>query len=362
MKTTHKTLLATAVTMGVMLPVGTITAMAEETKESPDSQQPAVTAVAPVENVEPTPIVEQTPIVEETPVVQEQEPVSVEPEQSEPAPVQESQENGIQTRGVTDVTGGEVTSTYTHTYYTKIRIVGNVTINNYAGQEVEKVKPITKETNFFKGNISNLENEIRNFRETFLQEIADSYASRGTVTYVPTGSKLMFDHFGSRNDIKFDENGKELDKHLIVDEYQIYEITFDINMQENQPTEEEKEISSVDIGYVFTGFDAKKPVNFTTGLSPDSMNQMEIADEYWQQLDHILVGDPYVGRITKQDPRNPTAGESYGYNVILNAKDGYIFSEGFKNFADCTVLCNGKQIKLGNDPLKKIFTCESFSR
>lgn len=83
------------------------------------------------------------------------------------------------------------------------------------------------------------------------------------------------------------------------------------------------------------------------------MNQMEIVDEYWQQLDRILVGDPYVGRITKQDPRNPTAGESYGYNVILNAKDGYIFSEGFKNFADCTVLCNGKQIKLGNDPLKK---------
>ena len=83
------------------------------------------------------------------------------------------------------------------------------------------------------------------------------------------------------------------------------------------------------------------------------MNQMEIVDEYWQQLDHILVGDPYVGRITKQDPRNPTAGESYGYNVILNAKDGYIFSEGFKNFADCTVLCNGKQIKLGNEPLKK---------
>ena len=39
--------------------------------------------------------------------------------------------------------------------------MGNVTINNYAGQEVEKVKPITKETNFFKGNISNLENEIR---------------------------------------------------------------------------------------------------------------------------------------------------------------------------------------------------------
>ena len=57
MKSTHKTLLATAVTMGVMLPVGTITAMAEETKESPESQQPAVTEVAPVENVEPTPIV-----------------------------------------------------------------------------------------------------------------------------------------------------------------------------------------------------------------------------------------------------------------------------------------------------------------
>lgn len=54
-----------------------------------------MTEVAPVENVEPTPIVEQTPIVEETPVVQEQEPISVEPEQSEPAPVQESQENGI---------------------------------------------------------------------------------------------------------------------------------------------------------------------------------------------------------------------------------------------------------------------------
>lgn len=28
-------------------------------------------------------------------------------------------------------------------------------------------------------------------------------------------------------------------------------------LQENQPTEEEKEISSVDIGNVFTGFDAK---------------------------------------------------------------------------------------------------------
>lgn len=40
MKTTHKTLLATAVTMGVMLPVGTITAMAEETKEVQNPNNP----------------------------------------------------------------------------------------------------------------------------------------------------------------------------------------------------------------------------------------------------------------------------------------------------------------------------------
>lgn len=31
------------------------------------------------------------------------------------------------------------------------------------------------------------------------------------------------------------------------------------------------------------------------------MNQMEIADEYWQQLDRILVGDPYVGRVVSQN-------------------------------------------------------------
>lgn len=42
-----------------------------------------------------------------------------------------------------------------------------------------------------------------------------------------------------------------------MDEYQIYEITIDINVQENQPTEEEKEISSVDIGNIFTDFDVK---------------------------------------------------------------------------------------------------------
>lgn len=55
--------------------------------------------------------------------------------------------------GVTDVTGGNTTNTYTHTYHTKVTTTAQVIIKDADGNVIETTE-ISKSGDFVEGNVS----------------------------------------------------------------------------------------------------------------------------------------------------------------------------------------------------------------
>ena len=139
--------------------------------------------------------------------------------------------------GVTDVTGGKTTNTYTHTYHTNV--IGSAAIKfvDDNGEQVGDVTTVTHESGFIKGNISDaaVQAEIAKFYAAVDKVIGDRRAS-----VERDEKKLVFDHFESSNIIDIsgesilvgDIDGLEkaiqgsgVSKNLDVHEYQNYTIT-----------------------------------------------------------------------------------------------------------------------------------------
>ena len=137
--------------------------------------------------------------------------------------------------GVTDVTGGEVTNTYTHTYHTNVK--GTATIKFVDENGVQKrVITVTHESGFVVGGVADeaVQAEIAKFNGKVSAVIGDRRAS-----VERDERKLEFDHFESSNII--DTSGESIlvgdtealeeaaqggvSKNLDVHEYQNYMIT-----------------------------------------------------------------------------------------------------------------------------------------
>ena len=138
--------------------------------------------------------------------------------------------------GVTDVTGGTTTNTYTHTYHTKV--IGLATINfvDDNGVQAGDVTSVDYESDFVVGNISDaaVQAKIAEFNGKVNAVIGDR-----RVNLERDEKKLKFDHFESSNII--DTSGESIlvgdiealeeaaqggvSKNLDVHEYQYYMIT-----------------------------------------------------------------------------------------------------------------------------------------
>ena len=232
--------------------------------------------------------------------------------------------------GVTDVTGGGTSTSYQHTYHTQIDTTAQVTIKDADGN-VKETTSVNKSGDFIEGNLSAeaVQAEITRIDD----EIKAQFSSRGTAAIENRDENLIFDHFESGNIL--DDDGNVTTK-LDVHEYQVYKITYNLWVQEQNVADEV--ITTVDIGNVWKNLDSSQPVAFTAEVNPNSecANQMALTDEYWQHM--VIDGD----RIEKSNPQKPIAGETYSYAVKLTAKDGYYFHDGFKGSGvGCTVICDG---------------------
>lgn len=232
--------------------------------------------------------------------------------------------------GVTDVTGGGTSTSYQHTYHTQIDTTAQVTIKDADGN-VKETTSVNKSGDFIEGNL--LAEAVQAEITRIDDEIKAQFSSRGTVAIENCDENLVFDHFESGNIL--DDDGNVTTK-LDVHEYQVYKITYNLWVQEQNVADEV--ITTVDIGNVWKNLDSSQPVAFTAEVNPNSecANQMALTDEYWQHM--VIDGD----RIEKSNPQKPIAGETYSYAVKLTAKDGYYFHDGFKGSGvGCTVICDG---------------------
>ena len=261
--------------------------------------------------------------------------------------------------GVTDVTGGTTTNTYSHFYHTKVETTAQVTIKDADGNVIETTE-VTKSGDFVEGNISSdaVQAEIKKIDD----EIIAQFSSRGNITTENRNSALMFDHFESSNIITSGDNilvgdqdalenaasGSSVNKNLVVHEYQVYHITYDLIVQENNDLEEDHVITKVDVGNIWKELDSAKPVVFTGEVNPNSycVNQMTLTEEIWYTADKFNGGSG--DEITSSNPRNPIAGEEYRYRITLTAKDGYFFHAAFRYHGEggATLICENQNMSM----------------
>ena len=278
---------------------------------------------------------------------------------------------------------------YQHAYHTQVNVTANVSVKDSDGTVLETTQVNKSNWDFVKGNVSEV---VETALASLQTEIETPYKAKGTVTRENGNGQLEFDHFESAdlytftptsgNPVDFSsdlEAAKQyFNEHpdatgtftvtLDVHEYQIYDYTYDLIVQE--PDAVDEAITMVDIGNIWKNLDASQPIAFTAEVNPNSecANQMTLTDEFWMQW---TIDGPIIA---KSNPKKPVAGATYRYGVKLTAKDGYYFHDGFKDSGvGCTVICDGstitafsgtlsddrKQLSLWFDDIKVTATDES---
>ena len=252
--------------------------------------------------------------------------------------------------GVTDVTGGTTTNTYSHFYHTKVETTAQVTIKDADGNVIETTE-VTKSGDFVEGNISSdaVQAEIKKIDD----EIIAQFSSRGNITTENRNSALMFDHFESSNIITGDsilvgdldalENAASgsVHKNLVVHEYQVYQITYDLIVQENsQPA---STITSAVVKNVKFNYQPGDAPQATAEVYNDDADKYEIAYECWQEFEN---NEPVAAWYSDNGSHGslPTitefeSGKKYVYFLMLKPKDGYSFN------SETAVTVNGESVK-----------------
>lgn len=249
-----------------------------------------------------------------------------------------------------DTNPGESTN-YKHTYHTKVEVTANITVLDANGNTTE-TKQVTKESEFIKGNVADtdVESEITRIKNT----IRGEYNPNWNYTETETSTKLKFDHFESSNILEGEgeSSGQQegTNKILDVHEYQIYEINYDLIVQQNEAN---SVIGDVDIESVTLGYNiGDAPKATATKLDPYS-DLYDIEYEYWEQMEQTANGvepvaywysDASKYNALPDDKKITTfeEGKSYMYSISLKAKNGCSFD------ANSKVMVNGSNVNAGN--------------
>lgn len=253
---------------------------------------------------------------------------------------------------------------YKHAYHTRVDVTANVSVKDSTGTVVEatQVSKSSGEFNFITEGFPSAE-VLQTAVENLQTEIETPYKARGTVTSENESAGPIIDHFESAslytftptsgNPVDFSSDLEAAKQYFNehpdatgtftvirdVHEYQIYNYTYDLIVQE--PDAVDEAITMVDIGNIWKNLDASQPIAFTAEVNPNSecANQMTLTDEFWMQW---TIDGPIIA---KSNPQKPVAGATYRYGVKLTAKDGYYFHDGFKGSGvGCTVICDGSTI------------------
>ena len=253
--------------------------------------------------------------------------------------------------GVTDVIGDSTTNTYSHFYHTKVETTAQVIIKDADGNVAETTE-VTKSGDFVEGNVSDdaVQAEIKRIDD----EIIAQFSSRGNITTENRNSTLMFDHFESSNIITPGDNilvgdqdalenaaSGSVHKNLVVHEYQVYHITYDLTVQENsQPA---STITSAVVKNVKFNYQPGDAPQATAEVYNADAEKYEIDYECWQQFEN---NEPVAAWYSDNGSHGslPTitefeSGKRYVYSLMLKPKDGYFFN------SETTVTVNGESVK-----------------
>lgn len=245
--------------------------------------------------------------------------------------------------GVTDVTGGTTTNTYTHTYHT--RVIGKATIKfvDDNGGQTGDVTSVDYESDFVVGNISDaaVQAKIAEFNGKVSAVIGDRRAS-----VERDEEKLEFDHFESSNIIDMTGGGilvgdpealgeaaqGGVSKNLDVHEYQRYTITQEYTVYATQ-------IAAIRLENAALTFKAGDVPRFT-GTVPEGACYTLARQSWFEDKEggKGVTTDPNYTEYVGKELTAFAAGQRYTYLAKVSPQSGYTVSE------DCRFFLNGQEV------------------
>lgn len=253
-------------------------------------------------------------------------------------------------------------SLYQHAYHTQVNVTANVSVKDSDGTVLETTQVNKSNWDFVKGNVSEV---VETALASLQTEIETPYKAKGTVTRENGNGQMAFDHFESARLYVFTPTsgdqvdfGSDLEKAkqyfrehpdatgtftttLDVHEYQKYEYTYDLTVQEN--SQQTNTITSATVQNVNFNIQPGDAPQATAEVPNFDTDKYEIAYECWQEFEN---NEPVAAWYSDNGSHGslPTitefeSGKKYVYFVMLKQKNGYSFS------SETAVTVNGESVK-----------------
>ena len=253
-----------------------------------------------------------------------------------------------------------------HTYHTQVNVTANVSVKDSNGAVVEttQVSKSSGEFNFITEEFPSaevLQTSVGNLQT----EIETPYKAMGTVTSENESAVPIIDHFESAslytftptsgNPVDFSSDLEAAKQYFNehpdatgtftvirdVHQYQIYDYTYDLTVQENsQPA---NTITSAVVKNVKLDYQPGDAPQATAEVYNADADKYEIAYECWQEFEN---NEPVAAWYSDNGSHGslPTitefeSGKKYVYFLMLKPKDGYSFN------SETTVTVNGESVK-----------------
>ena len=255
---------------------------------------------------------------------------------------------------------------FKHTYHTQVNVTANVSVKDSNGAVVEttQVSKSSGEFNFITEGFPSAE-VLQTAVGNLQTEIETPYKARGTVTSENESAGPIIDHFESASlytftptsgnpvdfssDLEaakqyFNEHSDATGTFTVirdVHQYQIYDYTYDLTVQENsQPA---STITSAVVKNVKFNYQPGDAPQATAEVYNADADKYEIAYECWQEFENNEpVAAWYSDNVSHGSLPTITefeSGKRYVYSLMLKPKDGYSFSN------ETAVTVNGESVK-----------------
>ena len=255
---------------------------------------------------------------------------------------------------------------YKHAYHTRVDVTANVSVKDSTGTvaETTQVSKSSGEFNFITEGFPSAE-VLQTAVENLQTEIETPYKARGTVTSENESAGPIIDHFESAslytftptsgNPVDFSSDLEAAKQYFNehpdatgtftvirdVHEYQIYDYTYDLIVQEN--SQQTNTITSATVQNVNFNIQPGDAPQATAEVPNFDTDKYEIAYECWQEFEN---NEPVAAWYSDNGSHGslPTitefeSGKKYVYFVMLKQKNGYSFS------SETAVTVNGESVK-----------------
>ena len=255
---------------------------------------------------------------------------------------------------------------YKHTYHTQVNVTANVSVKDSNGAVVEttQVSKSSGEFNFITEEFPSAE-VLQTAVGNLQTEIETPYKAMGTVTSENESAVPIIDHFESAslytftptsgNPVDFSSDLEAAKQYFNehpdatgtftvirdVHQYQIYDYTYDLTVQENsQPA---NTITSAVVKNVKLDYQPGDAPQATAEVYNADADKYEIAYECWQEFEN---NEPVAAWYSDNGSHGslPTitefeSGKKYVYFLMLKPNNGYSFN------SETTVTVNGESVK-----------------